>query len=364
MRKSGHKTSITFDESLLQQVLDALPVGVWIAEPDGRLVANNPACRSIWAGERWIGPAEFGEYKAWWSGTGKRVEAAEWGLSRAVASGEVSHNEMVDIECFDGSRKTILNSAMPLHDAHGKVRAAIAINQDITELKRTQDAMELLRRQMEALSGAALNIQEQERKRLSMELHDEVGQTLSALKIAIETARRRSKDKAVNELLQQATAMTDTLVTDVREIARRLRPPPLDDLGLVAAVRWHLDRVARASLLKIRFDAETFSGRLDGDLELGCFRIIQEAVSNAVRHAGASHLDVTLKRDDSRVCLCVRDDGVGFSPDDLYAAEQDHHPLGLLGMRERAAVLGGELTVRARPGEGTDVRAVFPLGGH
>lgn len=361
MKKTAIPSKLDIDEALLQQILDALPVGVWIADSAGQLIANNPAGRKIWEGERWLKPTEYGEYKAWWSATGKSMEPAEWGMSRAVASGEVSHNEMVDIECFDGSRKTILNSAIPIHDAAGRIRAAIAVNQDITELKQAQDALELAQHQLEALSGAALSIQEQERKRLSMELHDEVGQTLTALKIVVETARRRCNDADLTGLLQQASEMADTLVTDVREIARRLRPPPLDDLGLVAAARWHLDRVARVASLDIRFNADSLTQRLSNELELGCFRIIQEAVSNAVRHAAASGVSVTLECTDLHLVLCVQDDGDGFAAEGIYE-KRGQHSLGLLGMRQRAAMLGGELHVRSAPGQGTAIHAVFPVG--
>ena len=357
---SGVSTGIVVDGDLLQQVLNVLPVGVWIADCEGLLVANNPAGKSIWAGERWLKPDQYGEYKARWSATGKPIEAAEWGMARAVATGEVSHNEMLDIDCFDGSSKTILYSAMPIRDADGRIRAAIAVNQDITELKRTQDALELMRHQLEALSGAALTIQEQERKRLSMELHDEVGQTLSALKITVDTAKRRSKDASVVDLLGQATEMVDTLVTDVREIARRLRPPPLDDLGLVAALRWHLDRVNRTAELDIRLDADTLTERLDGELELTCFRIVQESVSNAVRHASARRAAVSIECRGPHLFLSIADDGCGFQPDTIYA-ERGHHPLGLLGLRERAAMRGGELHIHSVPGQGTEIRAVFPL---
>lgn len=143
MNKPNEPSKLVIDEALLQQILDALPVGVWIADQNGFLIANNPAGRQVWAGERWLQPEAHGEYKAWWSATGKRVEPAEWGMSRAVAAGEISHNEMIDIECFDGSRKTILNSAMPIRDAAGRIRAAIAVNQDITDLKRVNDSLTL-----------------------------------------------------------------------------------------------------------------------------------------------------------------------------------------------------------------------------
>lgn len=361
MHKDESGSTIEIDESLLRQILDALPVGIWIAGADGRLVACNPAGQAIWAGGRWIGVERFGEYKACWSGTGKRLTAQDWGLARAIAHGEISHNEMLDIDCFDGSRKTILNSAMPIRGEDGTIRAAIAVNQDISEFKRTHDALDGVRRQLEALSGAVLSIQERERKHLSMELHDEIGQVLSVLKIAVETARRRCQDADVAELLGQASAMADTLVSDVREIARRLRPPPLDDLGLVAAVRWHLDRIGKRMPIRIRFSADPEFGRLDESLELGCFRIVQESVSNAIRHAHADHLDVRLELVDAQLHLRVCDDGVGFQPEALYDPETETHPLGLLGMRERASQLGGELRVRSAPGSGTEISARFPL---
>lgn len=360
MKKANTLSALVIDEALLQQIIDALPVGVWIADQNGLLIANNPAGRQVWAGERWLKPEEFGEYKAWWSATGKRVEAAEWGMTRAVASGEISNNEMIDIECFDGSRKTILNSAMPIRDTDGRIRAAIVVNQDITDLKRVNDNLILARQQLEALTGGALAIQEQERKRLSMELHDEVGQTLSALKIVVETARRRCKDKALADHLQQVSEIADTLVSDVREIARRLRPPPLDDLGLVAALRWHLDRVVRAASLDVRFNADRLTKRLASDLELGCFRIVQESISNVVRHAAARQLTITLESNDIHLIISVRDDGCGFEPESLFS-KHGNHPLGLLGMRERAAMLGGELRVHSTPGQGTEIQAVFPL---
>lgn len=360
MSKEVEHPPFQVDAALLQQLLDALPVGVWVTDGDGSIVASNPASRAIWRGERRVGPAQYEEYKAWWSATGKAVEAAEWGVTRAIATGEISHNEMIDIECFDGTRITILNSAAPIHDDSGQIRAAIAVNQDITDLKHAQDALALSRQQLEALSGAVVSVQEQERKRLSMELHDEIGQTLSALKIAVETARRRSSEPAIADLLQHASAMADTLVTDVREIARRLRPPPLDDLGLVAALRWHLDRVSNAAPVKISFNAGTLNRRLPGELELAGFRVIQEAVSNVIRHANAKTLSITLVCSDQQLRLSVQDDGSGFEPEDIYRT-RGHHPLGLLGMRERTAMQGGELKITSVPGQGTEIIATFPL---
>jgi hypothetical protein len=128
--------------NLLPLVLETLPVGVWIIDAGGRIVHGNPAGLRIWAGARYVGVERFGEYKGWWADTGKRIEAREWAGARAIEKGETSIDEVIDIECFDGTRKTMLNSAMPIKDAEGKVLGAIIVNQDITEKRRLEKERE------------------------------------------------------------------------------------------------------------------------------------------------------------------------------------------------------------------------------
>jgi hypothetical protein len=130
--------------NLLPLVLQTLPVGVWIMDATGRIVHGNPAGLRIWAGARYVGVEQFGEYKGWWADTGKRIEAHEWAGARAIVKGETSIDELIDIECFDGTRKTMLNSAMPIKDAEGKVLGAIIVNQDITEKRRLEKERESL----------------------------------------------------------------------------------------------------------------------------------------------------------------------------------------------------------------------------
>lgn len=147
--------SLRDTERMLRSVLDALPVGVWIVAEDGSIIQGNPAGISIWAGARYVGPEQFGEYKAWWLSTGEPVEVEEWAAARAVRDGETSINEELVIQCFDGSRKMILNSAIPLRDEEGRIRGAIIVNQDITarkldeaELRRTRDEIEQTSREL------------------------------------------------------------------------------------------------------------------------------------------------------------------------------------------------------------------------
>ena len=129
-------------EQTLQLVLDTLPVGVWIMDRTGRIIQGNPAGQRIWAGARYVGPEQFGEYKGWWLSTGQPIAAEEWAAARAIRNGEISLDEEIVIECFDGTRKIILNSAMPLWGEGGTVNGAIIVNQDITARKEIEKELE------------------------------------------------------------------------------------------------------------------------------------------------------------------------------------------------------------------------------
>ncbi|HEX5803346.1 MAG TPA: PAS domain S-box protein [Azospira sp.] len=147
--------SLRRNETLLASVLDLLPVGVWVTDPNGRIVRSNPAGEKIWAGKRPVGPERYGEYKGWWADSGRPLGSDEWALARAIHTGETVLGEMVDIESFDGVRKTILNSAMPLHDQHGQLLGAIAVNEDITGIRKAQEEMRIARDFFERTFDAA-----------------------------------------------------------------------------------------------------------------------------------------------------------------------------------------------------------------
>ena len=140
-------------EALLTRVLENLPVGVWITDKNGRLLHGNPASQAIWAGARYVDMQQYGEYKAWWLDSGKRVEADEWAAARAIQSGESSLNEEMEIECFDGTHKIILNSAVPFSE-NGSLQGVIVVNQDITERKKAEQEL----RKSEAVFKTAFQI--------------------------------------------------------------------------------------------------------------------------------------------------------------------------------------------------------------
>jgi PAS domain S-box-containing protein len=142
------------NEQLLRNVLELLPVGVWIADKDGVITYGNPAGHRIWAGYRYVGIEQFGEYKGWWLHTGQKIEPEEWAAARAIRKGETSLNEEIEIECFDGSRKIILNSAIPLRNDKNEITGAFIINDDMTERRQTEQRIRQMQK-MEALGTLA-----------------------------------------------------------------------------------------------------------------------------------------------------------------------------------------------------------------
>ncbi len=146
--------SVRQNEALLRTVFETLPVGVWLADKEGRITHGNPAGHQIWGGAKYVGIDQFGEYKAWWAETGKRIEPEEWAIARAVQKGEVSINEEIEIECFDGSHKIIHNSAVPIRDDKQEIIGAFVVNEDITERKRAEKNLRQMQK-MEALGTLA-----------------------------------------------------------------------------------------------------------------------------------------------------------------------------------------------------------------
>lgn len=213
-----------------------------------------------------------------------------------------------------------------------------------------------------ALSSRTLDAQEEERRRIARELHDETAQELTALLVRIRLAADGSREPSTRERLAELRAATARILDGVRRLARELRPTILDDLGLVEAVRAYSQDIAVRSALRITVRAGDFSGRLDPTRELVLYRVVQEALSNAVKHADARTVDVSFERRDGLVRATIGDNGRGFDPAKMAVPSPTGQGLGLLGMRERLSLVGGQLEIDARPGGGTTVRAVVPLG--
>jgi signal transduction histidine kinase len=204
-----------------------------------------------------------------------------------------------------------------------------------------------------ALSAQLVHAQEQERRAIARELHDSVAQALSALLLDVGNAGRL-EDADLKGRLQDIAARAEHTVDAVRNLALSLRPSMLDDLGLVPALEWQAREVGRRSGIDVQIQAEDAAGELPETHRTCIYRIAQEALQNCVRHAGAKHVRVGLERGQHSVVLRVEDDGKGFRPSRVRG-------LGLLGMEERTAQLGGRLVVQSEPGRGTILAAEIPL---
>ena len=210
------------------------------------------------------------------------------------------------------------------------------------------------------LSHRLLVAQEEERRRVARELHDEIGQVFTATKICLH-ALLRSADDPARSRITACMAGVDQAIRGVRDLSLQLRPPFLDDLGLTAALRWHIDHLSRLDALVIHFTAPSSDSVLDPDVQVACFRVAQEALTNVLRHAETREAWVSLERTAEELRLIVRDEGVGFDREAARRRASQGTCLGLAGMQERATLANGTLEVASRPGGGTRVEARFPL---
>jgi len=227
--------------------------------------------------------------------------------------------------------------------------------------KQTEAALRQTHERLQALSQRLMHVQEQERRHLARDLHDEIGQALTAVKMNLQTLQRGNDAAHLAPSLSDSLNILDHIMQHVRDLSLDLRPSLLDDLGLVSAVRWYVSRQAERAGWNAQIFAEDSLSRLPSDMAVTCYRIVQEAVTNAMRHAQARHVSVTLHKDDRKLDITVRDDGVGFNVMQAHQRAAHGQSLGLLGMEERIRLLDGRLDVRSSPGEGTEIMASIPL---
>ena len=214
--------------------------------------------------------------------------------------------------------------------------------------------LERLEAERRRTSSAVLTAQERERTRVARDLHDEVNQSLTGLLLRLEATREKAPPELATELAE-IRGLANQAMQELIALARQLRPTALDDLGLEAALAGNVRELTRQGVIEAGFDAEGDLGHLPEDVQLVVYRVAQEALNNAVRHAEATHVHVGLQRENDLVELSVRDDGRGFTFD------QTGRGLGIGGMRERALLVGGKFQIESRRGVGTRVRLRVPI---
>jgi two-component system sensor histidine kinase UhpB len=261
---------------------------------------------------------------------------------------------------LDGSTMWVEGDYMCFYDAAGRITGHFGIQRDVTDRTLAEQELEQSRTELRALAARLLAIREEERTRIAREIHDELGQALTALKLDLAWLEKRGgtgrNSGAFRVDESSITSRIDETMESVRRIASELRPSVLDQLGLEAAVEYLVQDTAKRTGIAVTLEADDFP-RLPDELASHAFRIIQEALTNVTRHAKATRVEVSVRRAGKSIILGVRDNGVGFAPGSLSGVRS----LGLVGMRERALACGGTVMVQGKPGEGTVIVVTIPV---
>nr|MBI3611953.1 PAS domain S-box protein [Nitrospirota bacterium] len=249
-----------------------------------------------------------------------------------------------------------------------RIAAEVERDRSITERKRAEEERRDLYERLQgshlalrALSRRLMEVQEEERHHIARELHDEIGQALTVAKINIQQAMHALGEPTAGTHLVESVSLLDHTLQQVRNLALDLRPSLLDDLGLVPTLTWLAERHSQASEITVQISPESLDIRPAPEIELACYRVTQEALTNATRHARASRVHIELARSDRELVLLIRDNGIGFDMTTMLSQAAEGESIGLLGMQERVTLTGGEMEILSSPGQGTEIRARFPL---
>jgi PAS domain S-box-containing protein len=277
-------------------------------------------------------------------------------IRRRILGGDEAPYEAVALRA-DGSPFPIELRGKGL-DYHGRPARVTAVR-DITERKRAEAALREYAQRLQLLSRRLLGVQEEERRRLARELHDEVAQVLIGLNYTLELGRRSARGQR-KATLAQAQALVQELARQVRDTSLLLRPSMLDDLGLEPALVWHCGRYTEQTGVRVELERAGLGRRLPAEVETAAYRVVQEALTNVARHAGVDRAVARVRAEGDRLHIAVEDQGAGFDAEAVLAAATGG---GLSGMEERVALLGGRLAVASAPGAGTRLTVDLPLGG-
>ena len=273
--------------------------------------------------------------------------------AKLAEQGETSFE--VDVIAKDGRRVPVEVRSRAIYE-NGVMTGVQGIARDITERKLAQDALQMFSRQL-------IEAQEDERRRISRELHDQIGQILTAIKMNLHTVPQVRQVSEISPYVKDNLEAVDEALRLVRDLSVDLRPPVLDDFGLATALYWYVDRYTQRTGLEVDVIIEmaNHNQRFSREVETACFRIAQEALSNIVRHAQASQVSLQLVTDENVLLLSIKDDGVGFDPESLRKRAPRAATLGLVSMQERAHAAGARIEIDSAISKGTEVRVRLDL---
>ncbi len=262
----------------------------------------------------------------------------------------------------DGERVFTILSPKPVYNEKGHHKGTVAVLTDITDRREVEKELHRSKELLRKLSQHLQAVREKESKRIAREIHDELGQQLTALKMDLAWISNQvnPEEEGAPRFLQKINSMSslvDNTIHTVQKISSELRPGLLDDLGLVPAIEWLAQEFESQTKIPCMMQLFCELVDIDPDCSTAIFRISQEALTNVARHAKASRVSISLKEENGALVLKIKDNGKGIEADDVFSPSS----LGLMGMRERAHTFGGELSINSKPNKGTTLTVAFPV---
>jgi signal transduction histidine kinase len=256
-------------------------------------------------------------------------------------------------------KKWMVMTLYPLMNVEGEVMEVILILQDITEAKNAEEQLRQSHEQLRELASRLQDIREEERASIAREVHDELGQQITCLKMDISWLQKKlnTENAEISQKIKGTLEIVDETAVTIRKIATELRPSILDDFGLIEALQWQSRDFAKKSAITINFNSGIPDINISKNAAIALFRIFQESLTNVARHAAATEINASLELKDGLLYLTITDNGKGFDVD-----KSGHKKtLGLLGMKERTIMIGGKYEIASTPGKGTSVFITVPL---
>ncbi|MFA6541602.1 MAG: PAS domain S-box protein [Bacteroidota bacterium] len=344
------------NEAKLRTIFDIAPIGICVLDSAGKIIDLNFALEHIVG----ISKSDLlsGNYKdrRFIDNTNVPISREDLPSSRALTEQRVIKDVEIGSVQNDGTVLWNNVSAAPIPIPGMGV---VVLTTSIDERKKTENRLRTARFRLQQLSRRLLEVQENERRMLARELHDEIGQILTVIKIDLQVIREKVLPFDLERRIDDNIVTIEECLRQVRNLSLELRPSMLDDLGLVDAVNWHLKRQAARVGFEAHIVTEGFSSRLPAEIETACYRIVQESLTNIARHAKAHRVDLAIAVNDGTVTLTIRDDGQGFDVDHAIAESAGGTTFGIMSMQERINLLGGHIEISSHKGRGTTVHVTI-----